>query len=328
MEASKTRRYKRLTYEQRCQIYALKKRGLSHRVIAKDVGVSPSTIDREIGRNTGGNGYRYKQAERLCMERRRKRKGLATKMTPDVIAFIEEKLTEGQWSPQQISGLMRASVQAVVVSHERIYQHILSAKQKGGTLHTHLRRKDKKYQARFAGKTRRGRIIGRVDISERPAVVETRSRIGDWEADTIVGLGHKSALVTLVERKTRLVKIIKVEANTAQEVKTAIIKALEPYKAQVHTITFDNGKEFSYHLEIAKTLETSTFFAKPYHSWERGANENMNGLIRQYFPKKTDFATVTHEQVQYVERLLNSRPRKCLGYQTPADVFAKERKAA
>jgi transposase, IS30 family len=321
MEASKTPSYTRLTYEQRCQIYALKKRGVSHRAIAKDLAVAPSTIDREIKRNTGGNGYRYKQAHRFCLEKRQKRKGIATKMTPTVTALIEEKLVGEQWSPQQISGWMQATKQTVVVSHERIYQHILLDKQNGGSLHTHLRRKGKKYQARFNGKTRRGQIIGRVDITQRPPVVETRSRIGDWEADTVVGLGHRNALVTLVERKTRLVKILKVTANTAEEVKTSLIKMLEPYKTHVHTITFDNGKEFAYHLEVAKTLEASTFFATPYHSWERGANENTNGLIRQYFPKKTDFATITNEQVKNVERLLNSRPRKCLGYKSPAEVF-------
>ena len=137
------------------------------------------------------------------------------------------------------------------------------------------------------------------------------------------GLGHKNALVTLVERKTRLVNIIKVPANTAEAVTSAIIKALEPCKNHVHTITFDHGKEFSYHLTIAQSLETQTFFAKPYHSWERGVNENTNGLIRQYFPKKTDFAMVRDEQVAIIEKQLNARPRKCLGYKTPAQVFAK-----
>jgi transposase, IS30 family len=323
MATSKTPRYTRLTYEQRCQIYALKKRGLSNRAIAKDLVVAPSTIDREIVRNRGAKGYRYKQAHQFCLQKRQKRKGLPTKMRPAVIAQIEEKLTTEQWSPQQISGWMKATNQAVVVSHERILQHILSDKQKGGTLYTHLRRRKKKYQARVNGKTRRGRIIGRVDISQRPAIVDTRSRIGDWEGDTVVGLGHKTALVTLVERKTRFVKIVKVAANTADDVSAAIIKALKPCAAQVYTLTFDNGKEFAYHLKVAEELDTATFFARPYHSWERGANENTNGLIRQYFPKKTDFSTVTDEQVENVERLLNSRPRKCLGYRTPADLFAE-----
>jgi IS30 family transposase len=324
MEPSKKPSYSRLTYEQRCQIYALKKRGNSHRAIARDLGVAPSTIDREVKRNRGEKGYRYKQAHERCLKKRSNRKGIATKMTFAVIATIEEKLRNEQWSPQQISGWMEKNKQPVVVSHERIYQHILSVKEQGGDLHTHLRRKHKKYQARWGGKTRRGRIIGRVDIAERPPIVETRSRVGDWEADTVVGDGHKNALVTLVERKTRLVKILKVTANTAKLVTRAIIKALKPYKTKVHTITFDNGKEFSYHLKVAKKLKTKTFFAKPYHSWQRGANENTNGLIRQYFPKKTNFASVTDEQVENVERLLNSRPRKCLGYNTPAEVFAKE----
>lgn len=321
MEPSKKQgTYTRITYEQRCQIYALKKRGVSNRKIAEQLDVASSTIDREVKRNSGGRGYRYKQAHQRCMERRQARKGRPTKMTAAVVALVEEKLTTSQWSPQQISQRLRQDGHAMV-GHERIYQHILQDKKQGGSLYKHLRRRDKKYQQRFAGKTRRGRIIGRVDISERPPIVETRTRIGDWEADTIVGLSRQSALVTLVERKTRLVKIVKVAANTAQEVRCAIITALSQCKALVHTITFDNGKEFAYHLEVAQALETSTFFARPYHSWERGANENTNGLIRQYFPKKTDFATVTDEQVKTVEQLLNARPRKCLGYQSPAQVF-------
>jgi transposase, IS30 family len=240
--------YKQLTQEQRCHLYAYRKSGMSNRKIATALGVDSRTVDREIERNSDGEAYLCRVAHRLCVERRRKRKGISVKMTPETVAVIEEKITQEQWSPEQISGWMKASEKEVVVSHERIYQHILSAKQNGGVLHTHLRRRGKKYQARFNGKTRRGQIIGRVDISERPAIVETRSRLGDWEADTVVGLGHKNALVTLVERKTRLVKIVKVAANTAEEVKSAIIKALEPVKASVHTITFDNGKEFAYHL--------------------------------------------------------------------------------
>ena len=313
--------YKQLTQEQRCHLYAYRRSGMSNRKIAAALGVDSRTVDREIERNSDGETYLCRVAHRLCMERRRKRKGIPVKMLPETIAVIEEKLTQEQWSPEQISGWMKVSERGVVVSHERIYQHILSAKKNGGVLHTHLRHRGKTYQARFNGKTRRGQILGRVDISERPAIVDARSRVGDWEGDTVVGLGHKNALVTLVERKTRLVKIMKVAANTAEEVKLAIIKALEAIKASVHTITFDNGKEFAYHLQVAEALETATFFARPYHSWERGANENTNGLIRQYFPKQTDFATISHEQVERAERLLNTRPRKCLGYQTPQQAF-------
>ena len=311
--------YAHLTQEDRCQIYALKKSGMSHHAIARQLAVSSRTIDREINRNSGLHGYHFDQAHDLSQARRRKG---PLKMKPALVAEIEKKITEQQLSPEQISGEMKATNSPVCVSHEVIYQHIEKDKKNGGSLHTHLRRGHKKYQKRVNGKTNRGRIIGRVDISQRPEIVETRSRIGDWEADTVIGLGHKSALVTLVERKTRLVKIAKVQANTAQEVSSAIIRLLKPYKkAAVHTITFDNGREFAYHLNIAKQLKAKTFFAKPYHSWERGANENTNGLIRQYFPKKTDFSTVTDEQVHKVETLLNNRPRKCLGFVPPNQAF-------
>lgn len=307
--------YKQLTYEQRCQIHALKTRGSSNRQIAVQLGVHSTTIDREIARNTGGRGYRYKQAQGKSQQRRKEARR-PVKMTVDLIATIEEKLTQYQWSPEQISGWLKRE-QGIQISHERIYQHIWADKHQGGKLYENLRRRSRKYQKRVNGKTTRGRIIGRVDIAERPLVVEMKTRIGDWEADTIVGLGHKNAIVSLVERKSRYTKLIKVPCNTAKAVETAITTALTPLKEQVLTITFDNGKEFSSHLGVAQTLDALTFFATPYHSWERGLNENTNGLVRQYFPKKTDFATITDEQVAYVEYLLNHRPRKCLGFNTP-----------
>jgi transposase, IS30 family len=312
--------YHHLTYEQRCQIYALKKSGQCNALIARQLGVHRATIGRELARNTGERGYRYGQAHARCMVRRRRNQGIARKMTPHIIAKVDEKLVSAQWSPEQISGWLKESEQ-VEISHERIYQHVIADKKAGGTLHVHLRRKQRKYQKRFQGKTLRGRIKGRVDISERPKVVEERSRIGDWEADTVVSSDHKSAIVTLVERVTRICRIVKVDRNGAAEVRDAIIAALSSCAALVLTVTFDNGKEFAYHEEVAKALACKTYFAKPYHSWERGLNENTNGLIRQYFPKGTNFATVTHEQVETVQHLLNNRPRKCLNYQSPNQRF-------
>lgn len=307
--------YRQLTYEERCQIHALKTRGDSNRQIAKQLNRDRRTIDREFKRNSGERGYRHQQAQRKAVKRLHQPKPHLLKFTLALRQLVKDKLTEEQWSPEQISGWLNREGLARV-SHERIYQFIWSNKAVGGDLYTHLRRKAKKYQKRINGRTNRGRIIGRVDISERPAIVETRSRTGDWEADTIVGLGHRSAIVSLVERKTRYTKLIKVGQSTAHAVKTAITFALSGFK--VHTITFDNGKEFAQHLDIAAALETETFFAKPYHSWERGLNENTNGLVRQYFPKKTDFAIITDADVARVENLLNNRPRKCLGYNTPA----------
>jgi transposase, IS30 family len=311
--------YQQLTYEQRCQIYALKASGNSNRKIARQIGVNSRTIDREVARNSGQRGYRFKQAEAKAQERRHRKTGRNVKMTPELIALIEEKLTQCQWSPEQIAGWLEREHGRKIISHERIYQHIWADKKAGGTLYTHLRRRAKKYMKRVNGKTTRGQIIGRVDIENRPSVVETRERIGDWEADTIVGKAHQGAIVSLVERKTRYTKLIKVERSTADAVQLAITTALLAFV--VHSITFDNGKEFALHLVIAAALNTQTFFAKPYHSWERGTNENTNGLVRQYVPKKTDFATVSHEQVAKIEHLLNTRPRKCLGYNTPERAY-------
>jgi len=312
--------YKQLTYTKRCQIEALKSSGQTQLSISVQLSVSRSTISRELKRNSGNNGYNCEEAQKKCEVRRSKAENRTIKMTPELITLIEEKLSQEQWSPQQIAGWLKRT-QGIEISHESIYTHIWEDKKAGGKLFEHLRRKSKKYLKRINGKTTRGQIIGRVDISQRPAIIETRSRLGDWEGDTVVGLGHKSAIVTLVERKSRYTKIVRVLRNTAEMVQNAIITVLKPIQALAVSITFDNGKEFSYHQTIATELELETFFATPYHSWERGTNENTNGLIRQYFPKKTDFSKVTNEEIARVEHLLNTRPRKILDFKTPEQVF-------
>jgi transposase, IS30 family len=318
------RYYSQLTYANRCQIHALKAIDMSNRAIALDLGVSSRTIDRELKRNQGGCGYRHKQAQAFADERRFARKGIAVKMTPALVAVIEDKLTNEQWSPEQISGRLKIEADNPIhISHETIYQHIYADKRKKGKLYLHLRRKARKYQRRINGKTTRGQIVGRVDIENRPEIIEKRERIGDWEADTIVGLGHKSSIVTLVDRTSRLTLILKLFKNGAESGAKAIKNALKTLAMPVHSITFDNGKEFAMHLEIAKYLKTETYFAKPYHSGERGTNENTNGLIRQYFPKKTDFNTVSKEALDKVQNLLNNRPRKTLKYLTPTEVNIK-----
>ena len=314
--------YKQLTYEQRCQIYALKTSGKSGRRIAAQLGIHQSTVNRELKRNKGKRGYRYLQAQKLSVERREIRKGIPKKMSSELKERIDEKLAL-QWSPEQIAGwLKRENNNQAVISHESIYQYIWQDRKAGGSLYKNLRRKAKKYFKRINGKTRRGQIKDRVGIEERPAIVEERSRLGDWEGDTIVGKDHQGAIVSLVERKSRYTLLRKVEKRKAERVKMAITLALNPFKGfALETITYDNGKEFAEHTAISKSLEVKTYFARPYHSWERGSNENTNGLVRQYFPKKTDFATLTEEDVARVEYLLNNRPRKCLDYKTPAEVI-------
>lgn len=308
------RRYRQLTYVQRCQIEALNKRGLSQNEIARSIGVSQSTISREFSRNTGKRGYRCQQAQNKHAMRRascRRR----SKMTGEVELLIV-KMLNLQFSPEQISGQL-AIEHGILLSHERIYQYIWENKFNGGTLYLNLRRKHKKYQKRCNGKRSRGQIPDRVGIEERPPIVSRRGRIGDWEIDTVIGKGRSGALVTIVERALQFTLIARVDSRSASEVTAATIELLTPYRDVVHSITADNGKEFAFHKEISKALNTEFYFAQPYHSWERGLNENTNGLIRQYAPKGTDFKTLTNQRVDDITELLNVRPRKTLGFCTP-----------
>jgi len=306
--------YKQLTYEQRCQIEALKKSGMSQQTIAEVVGTSQSTISRELRRNRGQRGYRHKQAQRLAIERRTS-SAKSIKMTPIMIRRVEQKLRE-KWSPEQIAGWL-ATDEEESLSHERIYRHIWADKYAGGDLHTHLRRSGKAYQKRRHGKRPQGRIRNRVGIEARPAVVDEKSRIGDWEIDTVIGKGHRGALVTLVERATQFTLVARVPNKSAAAVTAATIKLLEPYKQALHTITADNGKEFAYHEQLTAELGAAVYFARPYHSWERGLNENTNGLLRQYWPKCTDFTKVTAREIKKNVSQLNRRPRKTLRFKTP-----------
>jgi len=310
--------YTQLTQEKRYQIYAFMKANFSKIAIASEIGVHKSTISRELRRNRGKKGYRPKQAHAMAIHRRTKAIKFV-KLTPSVIATIEEFIQK-DLSPEQISGFL-SRTHHLRVSHETIYQHILKDKGTGGTLYHHLRRSHKKRKKRYGSYDHRGQIKGRVSIDERPAIVETRERIGDWEIDTIIGRRHKGALLTLVERKTKLTLIRKLPTKQAHLVAEAAIDLLNPYEEKVCTITADNGQEFAHHESIKEQLHTTVYFAHPYHAWERGLCENTNGLIRQYFPKGFHFELITDTQVQMVMNRLNSRPRKTLGYKTPNEVF-------
>src|SRR5271154_7455285 len=312
--------YLHLTCEQRCQIYGLLQSGHSQAHIARQIGVDPSTINRELVRNTGARGHRFKQTHEEASQRRKEASDKPRKMTPDLVELIEEKLTREQWSPDQISGRL-AKDGVAFISHERIYQHVWKDKKDGGALHLHLRHSGKKYNKRKGKTSGRGLIPNRVDIDQRPSIVAAKSRIGDWEADTIIGAGHQGAIMSHVERKSKYTKLAKLPDNSANSVVKASRRILLPLASRVETITYDNGKEFASHAEIVAALGAKSYFAKPYHSWERGLNEHTNGLVRQYFPKGTDFSTLSNADVQRVENKLNSRPRKILGYQTPREVF-------
>jgi IS30 family transposase len=310
--------YKQLTYEQRNEIYALLKADLNQTQIAKIVGVSKSTISREINRNTGHKGYRPKQANARALERRKnadKHIRFNDEIKKDVIKHLKQ-----DWSPEQISGRLKRDNKPAV-SHETIYQFILNDQQNGGELYKHLRLGRRKRRKRIKGDDRRGQIPNRVSIDERPAIVDTKERVGDWELDTIIGKNHKGAIVTAVERNTKFSCMKSVPKKEAVLVTKALIEMLEPYKNLVYTLTGDNGKEFSQHQAIAQALQADFYFAHPYSSWERGLNENTNGLIRQYFPKKTSFLKITDKQVEHVQEKLNNRPRKTLDFETPQQLF-------
>ena len=310
--------FQQLTYEQRCQISVLNKSSHSQRKIALLVGVNQSTVSRELGRNTGNKGYRHKQAQTLA-DNRRQMVCKVTKMTKRMIDIVEAKIRV-EWSPKQISGWL-LDEKAELLSHEIIYLHVWKNKRSGGDLYTYLRRQGKKYDKRRNGKSTRGQIKNRIGIDDRPKVVDEKSRIGDWEIDTVIGKGHSGALVTIVERVTKFTLSKQVNGKTAAEVTKATIDLLMPYKEIVHTITADNGKEFAYHEQISKALDTNVYFAHPYSSWERGLNENTNGLLRQYFPKSTNFKNVSQKEVRHAVNRLNTRPRETLFFKTPSNLI-------
>jgi IS30 family transposase len=315
--------YKQLAREQRYQIYALKKAGQTQSEIAKVVGCHKSTISRELRRNRGLKGYRPYQADELAYDRQCA--AYRARIAWDTWQEVERLLCQ-EWSPEQIAGRLKLEKKPTV-SHECIYLYIYAEKRRGGTLYQHLR-SQKKQRKRYGGYIRRGQIPNRTSIDKRPKIVASKGRFGDWEADTIVGARHKGGILSAVERKSKLTRLRKLATKAAKEMKDKTIELLAPLAARVLTITVDNGKEFSDHQLIAAGLHARVYFAHPYASWERGLNENTNGLVRQYFPKKYEFAMISDKDLQQVEDKLNNRPRKTLGYWTPNEVFFKQRPVA
>ena len=313
--------YHQLTEHQRYQIYALKKAGHSQQSIAATLSVSPSTICRELRRNQGPRGYRPGQAHHKALARRR-HKARATKMTAAVIERIEADLRQ-QWSPEQISGRL-AATDGLRLSPQRIYQHIQADRQAGGTRYRHLRHSQKKRQKRDGKADARGQIKDRVSIDQRPAIVEEKSRIGDGEIDLVMGRARTGALISVVERRSRYTVLGKVPSKQAQQVAATTIALLAPHKGHTQTITADNGQEFAHHATISQALDAAVYFAHPYHAWERGLNENTNGLIRPYVPKGTALDTLSQAQIHHLMDRLNHRPRKGLAFQTPHEILCQE----
>lgn len=315
--------YRQLARDQRYQIYALIKAGHNQTRIATLIGCHKSTISRELRRNRGLKGYRPYQADELAYDRQCE--AYRSRIAWDTWQQVERLLRQ-DWSPEQISGRLKLENQPTV-SHECIYLYVYADKRRGGTLHRHLR-SQKKQRKRYSGYIRRGQIPNRTSIDERPQIVANKGRLGDWEADSIIGARHKRGILSAVERKSKLTRLRNLATKAAAEMKDKTIEVLTPLVALVHTITIDNGKEFCEHEQIAAGLQARIYFAHPYASWERGLNENTNGLVRQYFPKKYDFAKITDQDLKRVEDLLNNRPRKTLGYRTPNEVFFKQRSVA
>ncbi|MBJ7536733.1 IS30 family transposase [Marinomonas transparens] len=306
--------YQQLTEGKRYQISALLEQKVSVSNIAHTIKYHRATIYRELKRNKKTKTYCPKKAQDACLTRRKT--SAKYRISSKTIDFIHI-LIEFDWSPEQVSNVLKMC--GVLVSHECIFQFIHDDKRLKGTLYRHLRQGHKRY--RKGKRTRSEAIKNAVSIEERPDVVDTRERFGDWEIDTVLGKNGTGSIVTLLERKTRCYLIKKVNSKSAVDVTRATIELLMPFKAHVHTITADNGREFAHHKEIAEALSTKVYFAHPYSSWERGANENSNGLLRQYVKKGTDLREIEDDMIHWAMTRINYRPRKCLGFKQPAIVF-------
>lgn len=304
--------YTHLSQDERYQIQCLRKGGFALAAIGIELKRSASTISRELRRNGAPTGYASRTAQHQAVRRRH---AASAQARIDAATWAQvEALLRQDWSPDQIAGTGEAAV-----SHERIYQHIAADRQRGGTLWQHLRRRKQRRRHRCGTPRERQRFGGK-RIDARPAIVERRGRVGDWEGDTIVGKGL-ARIVTLVDRKSGWARLRKVANGTAALVAEAVLSVLHPVRARVHTLTWDNGSEFAKYPLMDAALETQSYFAMPYSSWQRGCNENLNGLIRQYVPKGCDISQFTDQQIQEIEDKLNRRPRKRLGYRTPEQMF-------
>lgn len=312
-----------LTLEQRYKIESYLSLGKSYKIIAEYIDRDKSVVSREIKRNSDlrNKVYKAKLAQKKA-EERHKNKAKRCFLTDQVKEHIQNKL-KSKYSPEQIVG--RAKKEGVfMVSVECIYQYIWRDKKQKGNLYKYLRTKGKRYKKRAHSKDNRGVIVNRIDIDKRPSVVDKKERLGDLEIDLVIGKDHKGALVTINDRATGILFMGKIARKQAELVVSKTIELLKDWRPFLKTITSDNGKEFANHQVISEKLNIDYYFAKPYHSWERGANENLNGLVRQFFPKKTNFEHITQEQINTAINNLNNRPRKRFGYKTPNEILAEK----
>ena len=313
--------YKQITELERYLIKGYLDGGLSPYQIAEKLKKHPSSIYREINRNSGARGYRPRQATNYA-ETRKILKTKAYKMTAKTKKYIRRFLRKF-WSPEQISAAL-LELFSISISYLTIYRYIAMNKLCGGRLWKYLRQSNRKRRKKYGSLNSKGYIPNRVSIEKRPKIVENKSRIGDWELDTMVGSHHKGVLLTLVERRSKFTLIGKCKDKTTESISFKIIELLMPYKDKVKTLTLDNGKEFAAHEIFSKKLDARSFFAHPYASWERGLNENTNGLIRQFFPKGKSLKNIKEKTIMKVITLLNYRPRKTLGYKLPIEIFTNK----
>jgi IS30 family transposase len=317
------KKYSQLTMSERYHLKFLLQAGMKIKEIAETLCRHRTTIDRELKRNRAPDGsYNPELASDLSSSRRRR--GRFRNISNEVSEYIRGSLEIG-WSPEQISGRMESEI-GERVSHELIYQYIDADRRDGGCLFAHLPRRGKKYKKRNLKATKRiwKRSKKRRSIEERPVRASAGIECGHWEGDTIVGKGHKGGLLTLVDRKAKLVLIRKVSDLTAETLADTVADCFRGCPGLAKTITFDNGVEFASHDRIERELRARVYFAHPYSPWERGLNENTNGLIRRFFPKGTDFRSYGEEEIQRVQNLLNARPRKTLDFKTPKEVLMSD----
>jgi IS30 family transposase len=298
-----------------------RRQGLNQAQIARQLGRHRSTIGRELKRNSSrwdGNYRPSKAIERTTGRRSRSRRN--QRFTADDLHRVEALLRQ-QWSPEQVSGFLRRE-QLLRISHETIYRHVWHDRHCGGNLHEQLRgARKRRFRKRYRSYDSRGRLAGKRHLSERPAPGAGRHQLGHWEIDTVMGHGNQHCIVSLVERKTGYVLIGKLKARTAHQLNHRTIRLAKRHAEHFRTITADNGTEFHSYPAIERALGLQFYFATPHHAWERGTNENTNGLIRQYLPKRTSMATLTQHQCNVIAHKLNTRPRKRLDFRTPEECF-------
>jgi IS30 family transposase len=321
--------YHHLTPSERQVISSMRRHGYAHGRIARALGRSQSTISRELKRNGDRDRPYNPHAGNIQYWMRRRRMDIRRKTdNAKLIALVEEKLRE-EWSPDEIGQWLRQIAhpkdKSMWISYETIYRYVRQDRANGGNLHKHLRHSNKRYSKRVRDACSMGKIKDRVGIEERPSIVDEQARLGDWEGDTIVGAGQQGAVATLVDRKSLFLVARKMDDRKAASLNEAVLTAMRNIPThKIHTLTLDNGSEFAHFKTLEKAWGADVYFAHPYSPWERAINENTNGLLRQYIPKKSSFADLTQEKLHEFVEKLNNRPRKKLGYRTPREVFEKE----